>query len=136
MQKKKKLRRRFESEAKKTSRDIEFYRYLKLIDTFEWATLVARSYWFKCQNQLNQSTFCNSVKFVADKRCFVIVEIFKWRNASLLRRLWTDLLNSWLLRSKLKVHYVVVFCEFCRSRFNIKNVDICRAWYFNKFANE
>ena len=33
--KKKRLRHRLENEAKKTSKDIEFYRYLKLIDIFE-----------------------------------------------------------------------------------------------------
>ena len=44
MQKKKKLRRRLESEAKKINKDIEFYRYLKLIRIFERTTLIARFY--------------------------------------------------------------------------------------------
>ena len=44
MQKKKKLRHRFESEAKKTNKDVEFYYYLKLIKTFERTTLAARFY--------------------------------------------------------------------------------------------
>ena len=35
MQKKKKFRRYFKSEAKKTNKDVEFYRYLKLINIFE-----------------------------------------------------------------------------------------------------
>ena len=33
--KKEKFRRRFESEAKKTNKDVEFYRYLKLIKIFK-----------------------------------------------------------------------------------------------------
>ena len=33
--KKKKFRHRFENEVKKTSKNVEFYRYLKLINIFE-----------------------------------------------------------------------------------------------------
>ena len=40
----KKLRRRFESEAKRTNKNIEFYCYLKLINMLEQATLITRSY--------------------------------------------------------------------------------------------
>ena len=44
MQKKKKLCHRLENEAKKTNKDVEFYRYLRLINIFEQATFDARSY--------------------------------------------------------------------------------------------
>ena len=44
MQKKKKFRRRLESEAKKISKNIEFYRYSKLIKIFKRTALDARSY--------------------------------------------------------------------------------------------
>ena len=42
MQKKKKFRRRFENEVKKTSKNIVFYRYLKSIDIFKRMTFIAR----------------------------------------------------------------------------------------------
>ena len=41
---KKRLRRHFENEAKKINKNIEFYRYLKLIDIFEQTTFIVRSY--------------------------------------------------------------------------------------------
>ena len=44
MQKKKKFRCHFESEAKKTNKSVKFYRYSKLIKIFKRATFVARSY--------------------------------------------------------------------------------------------
>ena len=44
MQKKKKFRRRFENETKKTNKDVEFYRYSRLINIFERITLDARFY--------------------------------------------------------------------------------------------
>ena len=34
------------------------------------------------------------------------------------------------------MHNIIIFCELCKFQFNIKNVDICKVWYFNKFANE
>ena len=34
------------------------------------------------------------------------------------------------------MHDVVIFCKLCKSQFNIKNVDVCKVWYFNKFASE
>ena len=42
MQKKKKFRRRFESEAKKINKDVEFYYYSRLIKTFKRTTLAVR----------------------------------------------------------------------------------------------
>ena len=42
--KKKKLRRRFENEIKKISKNVEFYRYSKLIRIFKRATFDARSH--------------------------------------------------------------------------------------------
>ena len=44
MQKKKKFRRRLESEIKKTNKNVKFYHYLKLINIFKGATLVTRFY--------------------------------------------------------------------------------------------
>ena len=44
MQKKKKLRRCFESEAKKTNKNVEFYHYSRLINIFERAAFNARFY--------------------------------------------------------------------------------------------
>ena len=34
------------------------------------------------------------------------------------------------------MHDVIIIYELCKSRFNIKNVDVCKIWYFNKFADE
>ena len=50
MQKKKKFRHRFKNEIKKTSKNVKFYRYLKLINIFERAAFNARFYSFKCKN--------------------------------------------------------------------------------------
>ena len=44
MQKKKKFRRHFKSEIKKINKNVEFYRYLRLINTFERTTLDTRFY--------------------------------------------------------------------------------------------
>ena len=50
MQKKRKFRRCFKSEAKKTNKDVEFYCYFKLIKIFKRAAFIARFYKFKCKN--------------------------------------------------------------------------------------